>query len=69
MFLIVNRQMIPLIFEKFYRAKNVTAAEIAGSGIGLYIVESIIEELGGKIDVESEINHGTTLIVHLKPSE
>ncbi|HET7142776.1 MAG TPA: PAS domain-containing sensor histidine kinase [Anaerolineales bacterium] len=65
----ISPEAIPHLFEKFYRAKNVTAAEIAGSGIGLYIVKSIIEELGGKLDVESEINHGTTLIVHLKPSE
>lgn len=65
----ISPEAIPHLFEKFYRAKNVTAAEIAGSGIGLYIVKSIIEELGGIIDVESEINHGTTLIVHLKPSE
>jgi PAS domain S-box-containing protein len=54
------------LFEKFYRAKNVTIAEIPGSGIGLYIVKSIIEELGGKIEVKSELNKGTTFIVHLK---
>ncbi len=64
----IGPEAIPHLFEKFYRAKNVTAAEIPGSGIGLYIVKSIIEELGGKIDVESELNHGTTLIVHLQPA-
>ncbi len=57
---------LPHLFEKFYRAKNVTVAEIPGSGIGLYIVKSIVEELGGKIDVKSEANIGTTFIVHLK---
>jgi signal transduction histidine kinase len=55
------------LFEKFYRAKNVTIAEIPGSGIGLYIVKSIIEELGGNINVKSELNKGTTFIVGLKP--
>jgi signal transduction histidine kinase len=64
----IGPEAIPHLFEKFYRAKNVTAAEIPGSGIGLYIVKSIIEELGGKINVESELNRGTTLIVHLRPS-
>jgi signal transduction histidine kinase len=59
---------IPHLFEKFYRAKNVTVAEIPGSGIGLYIVKSIIEELGGKIEVESELNKGTAFIVHLRPA-
>ncbi len=61
-------EAISHLFEKFYRAKNVTIAEIPGSGIGLYIVKSIIEELGGKIDVKSELNNGTAFIVHLKPA-
>ena len=63
----ISPDALPHLFEKFYRAKNVTVAEIPGSGIGLYIVKSIIEELGGKIDVKSELNKGTTFIIHLKP--
>ena len=62
----ISPEALPHLFEKFYRAKNVTVAEIPGSGIGLYIVKSIIEELGGTIDVRSEMNRGTTFIVHLK---
>jgi signal transduction histidine kinase len=54
------------LFERFYRAKNVTIAEIPGSGIGLYIVKSIVEELNGKITVESVIQQGTTFVVSLK---
>ncbi len=57
------------LFERFYRAKNVTVAEIPGSGIGLYIVKSIVEELDGKIAVESVINQGTTFIVTLKKAK
>jgi len=61
-------EAMPHLFEKFYRARNVTVAEIPGSGIGLYIVKSIVEELGGNIDVKSETHKGTTFIVHLKLS-
>ena len=57
------------LFERFYRAKNVTIAEIPGSGIGLYIVKSIVEGLGGQIRVESEQDKGTTFIVILQRSE
>jgi PAS domain S-box-containing protein len=57
------------LFERFYRAKNVTIAEIPGSGIGLYIVKSIVNELGGKITVESEPDKGTTFIISLQRSE
>jgi signal transduction histidine kinase len=60
---------IPHLFERFYRAKNVTVAEIPGSGIGLYIVKSIVDELGGMISVESEVNHGTTFTVKLRLAE
>ena len=57
------------LFERFYRARNVTIAEIPGSGIGLYIVKSIVEGLGGKINVESELNKGTIFTVTLQRSE
>ena len=57
---------IPYLFEKFYRAKNVTIAEIPGSGIGLYIVKTIVDELGGNINVTSEMNKGTAFTVTLR---
>ncbi len=59
-------EAIPYLFDRFYRAKNVTIAEIPGSGIGLYIVKSIVDELGGSIHVESIVNEGTTFVVSLK---
>ena len=62
-------EAISHLFERFYRAKNVTVAEIPGSGIGVYIVKSIVDELGGSIKVESELNKGTMFVVTLKKSE
>ena len=60
---------IPHLFERFYRAKNVTVAEVPGSGIGLYIVNSIVKELGGEITVDSILGKGTTFTVSLKRVE
>lgn len=60
---------LPHLFERFYRARNVTLAEIPGSGIGLYIVKSIIRELGGSISVESQVNRGTKFTVRLNLAE
>jgi signal transduction histidine kinase len=65
----IPTEALPYLFERFYRARNVTIAEIPGSGIGLYIVKTIVEELGGSIEVESVINHGTKFFVRLKRSE
>ncbi len=59
-------EAMPHLFQRFYRAKNVTIAEIPGSGIGLYIVKSIVEDLGGSISVESVQNQGATFTVALK---
>jgi two-component system phosphate regulon sensor histidine kinase PhoR len=65
----IPAESLPHIFQRFYRAKNVTIAEIPGSGIGLYIVKSIVEELGGTISVESPQNLGTIFTVTLRNAE
>jgi PAS domain S-box-containing protein len=62
----IPEESIPHLFKRFYRAKNVTIAEIPGSGIGLYIVNSIVSELGGEILVDSVANQGTTFTVCLR---
>jgi signal transduction histidine kinase len=59
---------LPHLYERFFRGRNVTIAEIPGSGIGLYIVKSIVEELGGRIEAESVLKQGTTFTVALKCS-
>ena len=54
------------IFSKFFRASNVKSADVEGTGLGLFIVKSYIEQWGGTIRFESEENKGTTFFVILK---
>lgn len=48
------------IFQKFFRSENVLKYQTQGSGLGLYIVKSIIKKAGGKIGFQSEEGKGST---------
>lgn len=51
------------VFDKFFRAKNAIAAEVNGSGLGLFIVKKIVEDHGGHITFQSEEGKGTTFFL------
>ncbi len=53
------------IFTKLYRAKNVVSSATEGTGLGLYIAKNIVEQSGGKIWFESDLNNGTIFYVRL----
>lgn len=48
------------LFSEFFRAENAKASALRGTGLGLVIVKQTIENAGGQIWVESELNRGTT---------
>jgi len=61
----IPRNQQAKIFNKFFRASNVSVQETDGTGLGLYIAKSIIEAHEGKIWFESTENVGTTFFFEL----
>lgn len=53
------------LFDRFFRARNISAASYGGLGLGLYIVRDIIDHHGGRVWVESEPGVGSTFYVAL----
>jgi signal transduction histidine kinase len=57
---------LPHIFERFYRAeKSRTRGKTTGFGLGLSIAHWIVEKHGGRIEVDSKDNQGTTFCIWL----
>ncbi|MDA0183134.1 ATP-binding protein [Solirubrobacter phytolaccae] len=53
------------LFERFYRARGATDAEVQGIGLGLSIVRAIARGHGGEVSLRSEPGSGTTFTVEL----
>lgn len=51
------------IFDEFFTTKP------NGNGIGLYVCRSLVEELGGKLSVESKLGKGSKFIIELKSGD
>ena len=54
---------LPLVFEKYRRGR--TSAAVEGSGLGLFIVKSVVDAHGGGIAVASAVGVGTTFTIRL----
>ncbi|MGH9843119.1 MAG: sensor histidine kinase [Blastocatellia bacterium] len=71
-------QDLPILFDKFHRGRPAPVAadgalaaalpeleEVPGIGLGLYLARNVIEQMGGRISVESEVGRGSTFTLHL----
>jgi len=72
---------LPILFEKFHRgqparhsaamaggatnAEFLEDADVSGVGLGLYLAKNVMERMGGRITVKTEVGQGSTFTLHL----
>jgi len=57
------------IFNAFFRSESLNHPEIKGTGLGLSIVKRLCELLSIKLEIESELNIGTTILLSFPEEE
>ena len=62
----ISEDFLQRIYEPFEREKNTTFSGIHGSGLGLTIVKSIVDMMGGTIQIDSSPGKGSTFTVILR---
>ena len=65
----IPKDRINTIFDRFERMENKNAVIKEGSGIGLSIVKKLVDALDGEINIESEVDKGTTVRLIFKKSK
>jgi signal transduction histidine kinase len=59
----IPKNVLPNIFDPFFSTKS------EGTGLGLFVSQNIVQEHGGRIEVEGEEGEGSTFIVRLPVSK
>jgi PAS domain S-box-containing protein len=66
----MNEEGAALCFERFWQAESSDVRRFGGTGVGLYIVRSLVEGMGGTIKTRSILGKGTTFTIRLRrPNE
>jgi two-component system, chemotaxis family, sensor kinase CheA len=58
------QQLFELIFQPGFSTRE-SATDVSGRGVGMDIVKSVVERLGGTVRLQSELNRGTTVTLNL----
>ncbi len=60
----IPRDELPYIFERFYKSDKSRSENKNGTGIGLYIVHTLLQRTGGKVEVKSVIDEYTEFSIY-----
>jgi len=61
----MSEDFLQRIFLPFERAQNTTLGKVEGTGLGMTITKNLVEQMGGTIQVESELGHGSRFVVSI----
>ena len=64
----IGKNDLDRVFEPFYQVDKVRSTNLGGSGLGLAIAKDIVDNHGGSITIESQINEDTLVIIKLPVS-
>jgi two-component system phosphate regulon sensor histidine kinase PhoR len=59
------KNILPRLFERFYRNDKARSRKLGGTGLGLSIVKHIAQTHGGDVSVQSLEGHGSTFFISL----
>src|SRR5208337_5017653 len=64
----IPAEALPRVFDRFFRVDSSRSQGSGGTGLGLAIVQSIALLHGGKVEVSSQLGHGTRVTLHMPNS-
>lgn len=61
----MSKEYLPKLFDSFSRERSTTSGNVPGAGLGMAIVKSLVDLMGGTVEVESELGKGSKFTVIL----
>lgn len=61
----IRPEVLPHIFDRFVRGDTSRSRKGGGAGLGLSIARTLVDSMGGRIEVESQVDRGTTFRIAL----